>query len=105
MTIYLCVKTHTITGLKYLCKTKSKDPHKYSGSGTYWKAHLKVHGKEHTTEILKECSSNEEIKQWGLHYSKLWDVVNVKDKNQATADLLRLKLQQNNLRQNSKTEL
>lgn len=81
MTIYLCVKTHTITGLKYLCKTKSKDPHKYLGSGTYWKAHLKVHGKEHTTEILKECSSNEEIKQWGLHYSELWDIVNVRDKN------------------------
>jgi hypothetical protein len=81
MTIYLCVKTHTITGLKYLCKTKSKDPHKYSGSGTYWKAHLKVHRKEHTTEILKECTSNEEIKQWGLHYSELWDVVNARDKN------------------------
>lgn len=28
-----------------------------------------------TTEILKECNSNEEIKQWGQHYSSLWNIV------------------------------
>ena len=75
MTIYLYVKTHTITGLKYLGKTKSKDPHKYPGSGTYWRRHLKTHGVTYTTEILQECQTDNEVTQWGLHYSELWDVV------------------------------
>ena len=81
MNIYLMVKTHNTTGLKYLCKTKQKDPHKYKGSGDYWIPHIKKHGYDVTTEILKECSSNEEIKQWGLHYSELWNVVNARDDN------------------------
>jgi hypothetical protein len=75
MTIYLCVKTHSITGLKYLCQTK-QDPYRYQGSGVYWKSHLKKHGSKHTTSILKECHTKEEIKQWGVYYSDLWDVVN-----------------------------
>lgn len=75
MIIYLYKKTHNVTGLKYLGKTKSKDPHKYLGSGKYWSDHLKVHGKDYTTEILKECSSIEELREWGIYYSQLWDVV------------------------------
>jgi hypothetical protein len=75
MTIYLYVKTHNKTGLKYLGKTESTDPHKYPGSGTYWKHHLKKHGKDYTTEIIKECKSKEEFSMWGLYYSSLWDVV------------------------------
>ena len=44
MTIYyLYVKTHRITGLKYLGKTK-QDPYKYRGSGVYWTSHIKKHG-------------------------------------------------------------
>lgn len=73
MTIYLYVKTHRKTGLKYLGKT-GQDPYKYRGSGTVWKRHLKVHGNEVDTEILKECHTHEEIKYWGIHYSKLWNV-------------------------------
>ena len=79
MTIYLYVKTHAITGLKYLGKTKQKDPHEYLGSGTYWLRHLKTHGAAYTTEILQECQTNEEIKSWGLHYSELWDIVKSKE--------------------------
>jgi hypothetical protein len=75
MTIYLCVKTHTTTGLKYLCQTTNINPHKYRGSGKYWKLHLKKHGYEHNTKIIKECSSNSELKEWGLYYSNLWNVV------------------------------
>jgi hypothetical protein len=75
MTIYLYVKTHNITGLKYLGKTTAKNPHKYSGSGLYWKRHLKEHGRNYSTEIIKECSTPDEIKQWGMYYSELWDVV------------------------------
>jgi NUMOD3 motif len=79
VTIYLYVKTHNKTGLKYLGKTESKDPHKYPGSGTYWKYHLKKHGKDYSTEIIKECESIEEFTKWGLYYSNLWNVVESND--------------------------
>ena len=53
MTIYLYVKQHSITGLKYFGKTTSINPFKYLGSGEYWINHLNEHGKEHikTLEI------------------------------------------------------
>lgn len=76
MTIYLYKKTHNITGLKYLGKTTAKNPHKYQGSGHYWKSHIKAHGYDVTTEILKECHTKEEFIEWGRYYSELWDVVN-----------------------------
>jgi hypothetical protein len=82
MTIYyLYVKTHNITGLKYLGYTKRKDPHKYKGSGEYWSKHINVHGYDVTTEILKECLSKQEIKEWGMYYSKLWDIVEARDEH------------------------
>lgn len=81
MTIYLYVKTHRKTGLKYLGKTVSKDPYKYRGSGNYWRAHIKKHGYDVDTEILHECQSNEEVREWGLHYSHLLDVVNARDEH------------------------
>ena len=76
MTIYLYVKTHNKTGLKYLGKTESKDPHKYRGSGKRWTYHIKKHGYDVTTEILKECATAQEVTEWGIYYSKLWDIVN-----------------------------
>jgi hypothetical protein len=75
MIIYLYVKTHNVTGLKYLGKTTKLDPYKYHGSGKYWKLHLKVHGYDYTTEIIKECTSNEEVTEFGLYYSELWNIV------------------------------
>ena len=30
------------------------DPHKYPGSGLYWTRHLKEHGFDYNTEVLKE---------------------------------------------------
>ena len=79
MIIYLYVKTHTKTGLKYLGQTSQSDPHKYTGSGTRWLHHLKKHGRTYSTEILKECQSKEELKEWGLYYSNLWDIVKSND--------------------------
>lgn len=76
MTIYLYVKTHNKTGLKYLGKTKSKDPHKYQGSGDIWKEHIKEYGYDVTTEILQECQTSSELSKWGRYYSSLWDIVN-----------------------------
>lgn len=75
MVIYLYVKVHKITRLKYLGKT-TKDPYKYKGSGKYWTAHIKKHGNDIDTFIIRECTSNAEVKQWGTYFSLLWDVVN-----------------------------
>lgn len=80
MSIYLYVKTHKVTGLKYLGKT-NQDPHKYPGSGVYWSRHLKEHGDEVDTEVLHECQTNDEIRELGLRYSNLWDVVNAVDEH------------------------
>jgi hypothetical protein len=75
MCIYLYVKTHKKTGLKYLGKTTNKDPHAYHGSGADWKTHLKEHGYEYDTEIIRECQTNQELNEWGRYYSNLWNVV------------------------------
>jgi hypothetical protein len=79
MTIYLYKKTHKDTGLKYLGKTITSDPYAYPGSGVYWKYHLKMHGYNVETEILRECQTEEELVHWGKYYSKLWNVVESKE--------------------------
>jgi hypothetical protein len=79
MLYYLYKKTHKITGLNYLGKTISKDPYSYTGSGVYWRQHLEEYGYDINTEILRECSTVEELKQWGEYYSKLWNVVESKE--------------------------
>jgi hypothetical protein len=74
--IYLYVKTHNKTGLKYLGKTTNKFPHLYKGSGKYWRLHCKKHGYDVTTEIIFQSQLQEDIKEKGLYYSKKWDIVN-----------------------------
>ena len=72
------MKTHNKTGLRYLCKTSTNNPNRpftYLGSGQYWKRHLKKHGKDIKTEILEICESKEELIIKGMHYSKLYNVV------------------------------
>lgn len=77
MIIYLYVKQHSITGLKYFGRTISKDPFKYKGSGDYWKLHIKKHGINHikTIEIWgfddqKLCS------EFALKFSIENDIIN-----------------------------
>ena len=72
---YLYLKTHNVTGLKYLGFTSNKDPHLYRGSGKRWKYHIQKHGYNVSTEILFENKSMEEIKPIGLYYSKMWNIV------------------------------
>ena len=71
--IYLYKKTHNKTGLQYLGKTV-KDPYKYKGSGKDWIPHIKEHGNDVTTEVLRECQTNQELSYWGRYYSTLWNV-------------------------------
>lgn len=73
--IYLYIKTHRKTGLKYLGKTSSTDPYLYPGSGTRWRAHLDKYGYDFDTEILLESDDPVQIKEAGLHYSNMWNVV------------------------------
>jgi hypothetical protein len=75
---YIMLKTHNTTGLKYLCYhlgTK-ESCFIYLGSGKYWIAHLKKHGKDVSTVILAECQSRGEAREKGLYYSEQFDIVN-----------------------------
>ena len=78
MVIYLYLKQHNTTGLKYLGQTK-QDPYNYKGSGKHWKRHVKKHGYDVTTVILYETPFIEEIKELGLYYSDLWNIVDSKE--------------------------
>ena len=71
---YLYIKQHTITGKLYFGKT-TKNPEVYSGSGVYWKTHIKKHGKH--IETLWYCLYTDEktIKEDASSFSKLWNIV------------------------------
>jgi hypothetical protein len=71
---YLYIKTHNVTGLKYLGQTK-QNPYKYKGSGVDWKSHIKKYGNNVNTEVILETTNFEEIKKAGRSYSKLWNIV------------------------------
>lgn len=79
MIIYLYKKTHNKTGLQYLGQTTTDDPHLYPGSGVDWRTHIREHGYDVTTEILKECKTKEELSYWGRYYSQIWNIVESKN--------------------------
>lgn len=73
--LYLLVKTHNKTGKKYLCKTVKNNYHDYQGSGKYWKHHIKKHDYDVTTECIFQTEDKQELKEKGLYYSELWNIV------------------------------
>lgn len=75
MTIYLYLKQHRITGLKYLGMTTKQDPYKYKGSGKLWKRHINKHGYDVDTSILLKTESYAEFIETAKFFSKLWNVV------------------------------
>jgi hypothetical protein len=75
MEIILYVKIHNVTGLKYFGKTTKNDPEKYTGSGKYWKAHLKKHGYDVTTIIIGKFSDPEECKEFAMNFSSKHNIV------------------------------
>jgi hypothetical protein len=80
--VYLLLKTHNDTGLKYLCRHITINEgtcYTYKGSGIVWTRHLKKHGNNVTTEILAKCNTIEEAKVLGLHYSEKWNIVESKE--------------------------
>jgi hypothetical protein len=72
--IYLYLKTHNVTGLKYLGKT-TKDPYTYNGSGKKWSYHLKVHGCDISTLVLFCTEDKEKFKNVALKVSKSLNIV------------------------------
>ena len=75
---YLMIKTHSVTGLKYLCQTTRKDPYSYKGSGTYWNSHCKKHGYDFTTEVIFQSTNKKVFERVSQEYSKTFNVVESK---------------------------
>lgn len=70
MIIYLYVKQHSKTGMKYFGKTTSQDPYSYTGSGKVWLRHIKKHGKEHIKTLYVWSFDNiQECSDFALRYS------------------------------------
>lgn len=73
---WVMVKMHMITGLKYLCKTNCKDPLKYVGSGTYWRAHLKKYGADKVTTVWHHQFTDKDcMVKFAMGFSKIFDIV------------------------------
>jgi len=82
MALYLLVKEHNITGLKYLCKHESQsfdDCVKYRGSGVYWRRHIKQNDNNVTTRCLFVTEDKDIFKKVAKEYSIKFDVVNSKE--------------------------
>lgn len=79
MTIYLYLKTHNVTGMKYLGKTIRNDVDAYQGSGKVWKRHIKKHGYYVSTEILFESSDKELFNKVAKGYSDKLNIVESKN--------------------------
>ena len=68
-TVYLYVKQHSITGLKYFGKT-IKDPYIYKGSGKYWLKHISKHGRDKVVTLqVWKFSNLEEATEFALKFS------------------------------------
>jgi len=75
----LMIKSHNITGLKYLCYTRSEGAQytTYKGSGKRWKEHLKKHGADISTELIYETACKKDFvkkaTEISLHYNVVED--------------------------------
>lgn len=76
MIIYLYVKQHSITGLKYFGKTEQTNPFKYLGSGKRWKRHINKHGKEYIKTLEVWGFDNQELcTEFALKFSRENNIV------------------------------
>jgi len=73
------IKRHKDTGLLYFCKTSTRDPLKYTGSGKYWKKHLRTHGKKVDTVWYQLFESKEDLVEFALFFSEFNNIVSAVD--------------------------
>ena len=75
MITYLYIKQHTVTGKLYFGKT-TQNPETYLGSGSYWKAHIKKHGKEHVVNLWYDSFENQNsCTEFALKFSYEMNIV------------------------------
>lgn len=74
-TIYIYIKTHNKTGMKYFGKTTKTNVDIYTGSGIKWNRHLEEHGNDVTTEVIAEFTDIEEATEFALKFSRDNDIV------------------------------
>ena len=80
--LYLLVKEHNLTGLKYLCKKTARsfdECEKYKGSGVYWKKHLTKYGNDVSTTCLFITEDKEEFRKVAKKYSLEYEVTQSKE--------------------------
>lgn len=79
--IYLYVKTHTKTGLKYFGYTKADNPYQYKGSGLYWRNHCRKHGNHISTKVIGKFSDKEKeaARSFALEFSIQHNIVKSND--------------------------
>ena len=74
MIIYLYIKRHSITKLKYFGWTK-RNPFTYNGSGTRWLKHIAKHGIHHVvTEDVWGFDTSEACQYFAETFSRFHDV-------------------------------
>lgn len=79
-TIYLYVKQHSVTGLKYFGKTYHTNPFKYLGSGEYWTKHIKQHGTDQVKTIeVWGFDDQETCTNFAIKFSNENNIVNSTD--------------------------
>lgn len=74
--MYLYIKQHDATGLKYFGFTRNKNPFKYKGSGLRWKYHLSKHGRNIHTVDVWGFDDETLCREFALRFSKENDIVN-----------------------------
>jgi len=78
--VYLYIKTHNITQLKYFGKTINENIHNYKGSGLYWKRHIKKHNYNVTTELYGIFYEDDPLlEEVALDFSKRNNIVDSND--------------------------
>lgn len=75
------IKRHTVTGLKYFCKSYVGDYLQYKGSGKHWTRHIKKHGVKYVvTDWVSEVFNDPtDIKEFGLFFSEFYNIVQSKE--------------------------
>ena len=76
---WLYIKQHNQTGLKYFGMTRNEDPIRYMGSGKYWQAHLKIHGKDVSTPWCQLFEDEQEIIKYARSFSIEHNIVKSKE--------------------------